>query len=173
VSKGKEVVERCLNPAAKLVGRLRYWQKFLLIGLVLIAPLGYVVVSYLGVQSRDTSFAVKERVGVVYLRPATQLLTQLVGARALAVQVAAHKADPAALAGARSSVEQAVAQVDAASSAGGTLALNDQWSTLKTHIRSVLAAPPATPAKALADYDGLTTAVESLIAADGKWPRAT
>src|SRR5690242_16849477 len=106
MSKGRKVVERGLNPAARLLGRLRYWQKFLLIGLVLVAPLGYVVLSYLGVQSRDTSFAVKERVGVVYLRPATQLLDRLVDARALAVQVAAHKADPAALVAVRSNVEQ-------------------------------------------------------------------
>src|SRR5207248_10801787 len=63
------VVERGLNPAATLIGRLRFSQKFLLIGLVLVAPLAYVVFSYLGVQSRDTSFAAKERVGVVYLRP--------------------------------------------------------------------------------------------------------
>ena len=92
--KSKGLVERCLNPAAGLIGRLRYSQKFLLIGLVLIAPLVYVVVSYLGVQSRDTSFAVKEQVGVVYLRPATQLLDRVVDARAVAVRVAAHKSDP-------------------------------------------------------------------------------
>jgi len=51
------------------MGRLRYAQKFLLIGVVLIAPLGFVVKSYLDVQSRDRAFAAKERVGVVYLRP--------------------------------------------------------------------------------------------------------
>jgi methyl-accepting chemotaxis protein len=167
MSKGREVAERGLNPAAKLVGRLRYWQKFLLIGLVLIAPLAYVVASYLGVQSRDTSFAVKERVGVVYLRPATQLLARLVDARALTVQVAAHKADPATLPGARSGVEQAIAQVDAAHHAGSTLALNSQWSRLKDQIQTVLGAPLTTPSKALADYDALTTGVEGLIAADG------
>ncbi len=167
MSKGWEFIERGLNPAAKLVGRLRFWQKFLLIGLVLIAPLAYVAVSYLGVQSRDTSFAVKERVGVVYLRPATELLARLVEARALAVQTAAHKADPAAFAGARASVQQAVGGVDAAHAAGATLALGPEWNRLKGQIQTVLAAPLSTPAKALSDYDGLTTGVENLIAADG------
>src|SRR5690349_14984220 len=111
MSSGRKIVERVLNPAAQLVGRLRYWQKFLLIGLVLVAPLGYVVVSYLGVQSRDTSFALKERVGIVYMRPTTELLAQLVAARALAVQAAAHKADPSGLAAARANLDRAIGGV--------------------------------------------------------------
>src|SRR5581483_850399 len=140
---------------------------FLLIGLVLVAPLGYVAVSYLGVQSRDTSFALKELVGVVYLRPTTELLAQLVEARALAVQAAAHKADPSGLAAARANVDQAIGGVDAAQAAGTTLGLNPQWAKLKGQIRTLLAAPLSTPAKTLAAYDGLTSGVESLIAADG------
>ena len=167
LSQGRTVVERGLNPAAKLIGQLRYWQKFLLIGLVLIAPLAYVVIAYLGVQSRDTSFAVKERVGTVYLRPATALLASVVDARAQAVQVAAHKADRTGLDSARAAVEQAIAQLDAAHAAGSTLALNAKWATLKGQIRAVLAAPVGTPANALAAYDGLTAGIESLIAADG------
>lgn len=160
-------MERGLGPAAVLIGRLRYWQKFVLIGLVLIAPLAYVAVSYLGVQSRDTSFAVKERVGVVYLRPATQLLARVVEARSVAVQVAAHKANPGTLTGARAAVEQAMAGLDAARSAGSTLALNSQWSTLRGRIGAVIAAPVTTPARAFADYNALTTGIEGLIAADG------
>ncbi len=136
----KGLVERGLNPAAGLIGRLRYSQKFMLIGLVLIAPLAYVVVSYLGVQSRDTSFAVKERVGVVYLRPATQLLDRLVSARALAVRVAAHKSDPAAFTAARTGVDQAIAALDAAHDAGATLGLTRQWAALKGRIQTVTAA---------------------------------
>jgi methyl-accepting chemotaxis protein len=163
----KGLVERCLNPAAGLIGRLRYSQKFLLIGLVLIAPLIYVVVSYLGVQSRDTSFAVKERVGVVYLRPATQLLDRVVRARAVAVRVAARKTDRAAFAAARTDINQAIARLDAAHDAGATLGLTRQWAALKARIQTVAAAPITTPAKALADYDGLATGVEALIAADG------
>jgi methyl-accepting chemotaxis protein len=161
------LIERGLNPAARLLGRLRYSQKFLLIGVVLVAPLAYVALSYLGVQSRDTSFAVKERVGVVYLRPATRLLARLVSARALAVRVAAHRSDPAAFAAARAGVEEAIAQVDAAHDAGATLGLNGQWSALKSRIQTTLAAPITTPAKSLADYNGLAGAVEALIAADG------
>ena len=160
-------MERALAPAARLIGRLRYAQKFLLIGLVLIAPLAYVVVAYLGVQSRDTSFAVKERVGLVYLKPATNLLARLVRARAIAVRIAAHEANPAGLDGARGAVQQAIGQLDAVHGAGSTLGLNGQWSTLKGEIQNVVGAPVSTPGKTLAAYDGLTTGVESLIANDG------
>jgi methyl-accepting chemotaxis protein len=161
------VARRAFSPAAKLIGRLRYWQKFVLIGFVLIAPLAYVVFSYLGVQNRDTAFAAKERVGVVYLTPATELLDRVVAARTLAVQVAAHKAEPSTIASARGQISAAIAQVDAVHGAGATLALNGQWATLKHQIQAVVAAPVSSPAKALADYDGLTIGIEGLIAADG------
>ena len=167
VSGFRRFVERFFNPAVRLIGRLRYSQKFMLIGLVLVVPLAVVVKSYLDVQSRDTSFAVKERVGVVYLRPATVLLARVVSARALAVKVAAHQANRAALDGARRQLDGAIASVDAAHGAGATLGLNAQWATLKQRIQAVTAAPVTTAAKALADYDGLAAGVEALIASDG------
>ena len=61
----KTLAQRAFIPADRLISRLRYSQKFVLIGLVLILPLGWVVKSYVGVQSTNTSFADKERLGVV------------------------------------------------------------------------------------------------------------
>ena len=159
--------KRAVAPAESLLGRLRYAQKFVLIGVVLIAPLGWVVKSYIGAQNRDTAFAVKERVGVVYLRPATALLERVVAARSAAVQVAAHKADPSALTAARAGVNAAIAGVNAARDAGATLGLNGQWTRLRGQIETVVGAPVTTPTKALADYNGLTAGIEGLIAADG------
>ena len=151
-----------------MIGQLRYWQKFLLIGLVLIAPLGYVVIAYLGVQSRDTSFAVKERVGVVYLRPATALLASVVDARARAVQVAAHKADRTALDSARAAASSRPSRgVDAAHAAGTTLALNAQMGNAEEPDPRRAGRTGRHPGQALAAYDGLTAGIESLIAADG------
>jgi methyl-accepting chemotaxis protein len=160
-------VRRALAPSARLIGRLRYAQKFLLIGLVMIIPLVWVVKSYLGVQSQGTAFAVKERVGVVYLRPATDLLSQIVSARALAVQVAAHKANASTLVGFRGQIATAITRLDAVHGAGQTLALSGQWAALRQQIQRVISAPVSTPAKALADYNGLTAGIESLIANDG------
>jgi hypothetical protein len=59
------------------------------------------------------------------------------------------------------------ANVDAVHAAGATLGLTEQWTTLKGKIQSVVAAPVTTPAKAFADYSGLTSGIESLIASDG------
>jgi succinate dehydrogenase/fumarate reductase flavoprotein subunit len=160
-------LQRTLTPAARLLGRLRYAQKFVLIGLVMIIPLVWVVKSYLGVQSQGTAFAVKERVGVAYLRPATNLLAEVVSGRALAVQVAAHKADASSLVNARAQIDAAITQLDAVHAAGTTLALSRQWSALRQQIQSVISAPVTTPAKAFADYNALTAGIESLIANDG------
>jgi methyl-accepting chemotaxis protein len=156
-----------LAPGSRVVGRLSYAKKFLLIGLVMVVPLVWVVKSYLGVQSQGSSFAAKEQVGVVYLRPATNLLAQVVRLRTLAVQTAAGQADSSQLAGARSQIEAAIRQVGAAQGAGQTLALNGQWSALRRQIQGVVSAPLTTAAKAFAGYSGLTTGIESLIANDG------
>ena len=161
------VARRAFSPAASLIGRLKYWQKFAVIGVVLVAPLAYVAVSYLGAQHRDTAFAVKERAGVVFLKPATELLARVVDARTLAVGLAAHGAPPAALAPARRQVDAAIAQVDAAHAAAGTLALTQQWAALRREVRDAVAAPTGTPAATLKRYDHLTNGIESLIALDG------
>jgi methyl-accepting chemotaxis protein len=147
--------------------RLRYARKFALIAVVLTVPMAFVAVSYLNVQARDTSFAQKEKVGVVYLRPATDLLFTLAHARAAAVDMAAHSGSASALQSANAALGKAVAEVDGVHAAGAALKLSDQWSKLKSQIASVTAEPVTTPDKAFADYTWLLSGVESLIAADG------
>jgi methyl-accepting chemotaxis protein len=159
--------QRILRPADRLISRLWYPQKFVLIGLVLILPLGWVVKSYVGVQSTNTAFAGNERVGVVYLRPATALLAAVVQARTAAVDVAAHQLSATQLDGARHQVTAAVAGVDAVHQAGSALGLAGTWSTLKQSITVALSASLGTPAQELARYTALSTAIEGLIATDG------
>ena len=108
------ILRRTLRPAVALMSRLRYAQKFLLLGLVMVVPLAWVVTSYLGVQSNGTSFADAEKAGVVYLKPTTDLLLSVVRARAVAVAVAAHRAPASALATPRAEVSAAIRAVDAA-----------------------------------------------------------
>src|ERR1700761_2357092 len=86
---------RATRPAAQFIGRLRYAQKFLLIGLVMGVPLVWVAFSYVGVQNSGISVATDEQLGVTYLAPATTLLTDLVSARGTAVQVASGAANAA------------------------------------------------------------------------------
>src|SRR5206468_4666841 len=77
-----QTLGRAFTPATALMGRLKYAQKFVLLGLVLCAPLAYVVKSYLDQQSSQIGFSAKERVGVVYVKPASELLDRVVAARA-------------------------------------------------------------------------------------------
>jgi methyl-accepting chemotaxis protein len=158
------VIQRTFAPAANLMARLKYAQKFLLVGLVLVATLAFVVKTYLDQQSTQIAFSAKERVGVVYVKPVTALLAQLVAARAVAVQVAAHAADQAALVQARARIEAAVKQLDSVDrSVGSTLAVRSEWAALKRQLESVSAAPATTPQQAVTSYDALTSGALKLI----------
>src|SRR5690348_15999462 len=170
VSKSQEVVERGLNPAAKLVGRLRYWQKFLLIGLVLLAPLAYVVKAFLDQQSSKIAFSAEERVGVVYVKPASELLAKVVAARASAVDVSAHKSSASALAGAQAAVKAAIGPMDAANDqVGAQLKVSGEWSRVRQQIETALGASGGPAAKALARYDAVTAALLKLIVDAGNY----
>jgi methyl-accepting chemotaxis protein len=160
-------VQQGFRPAERFVGRLRYAQKFLLIGLVMMVPLAWVVKSYISAQNHGTAFADSESVGVTYLRPATNLLFQVVRARALAVRMAAHEAGRPAVDAARGRVNEAIAAVDAERAAARTLGLTGRWGVLRGQIQTVVAAPVTTPAATFADYGRLTAGIEALIALDG------
>jgi diguanylate cyclase (GGDEF)-like protein len=68
-------------PAVAFTGRLRYAQKFAVVGLVLLLPLASVAVAYVGQQRREIGFSTKERHGVALLAPLTVLTAHLVAAR--------------------------------------------------------------------------------------------
>jgi methyl-accepting chemotaxis protein len=159
-----QTIRRVFAPATSLMGRLKFAPKFFLLVIVLIAPLAFVVKSYLDQQSNQIGFSQKERVGVVYVKPATELLAKLTAARAVAVQVAAHKATPVQLAAARSNLSAALAPLDAATrSVGSTLKLTSEWAGVKRQIQSALAAPIGTPEATLTAYDTVVSAVLKLI----------
>jgi diguanylate cyclase (GGDEF)-like protein len=73
------------RPAAALVGRLRYAQKFVVVGLVLLVPLGFVATAYVDLQRNQIAFSAKERSGVELIAPLLVLTSQVVEARHLAV----------------------------------------------------------------------------------------
>jgi methyl-accepting chemotaxis protein len=158
---------RVISPAANFIGRLRYAQKFLLIGVIMAIPLVWVVISYVGVQNSGISFATSEQRGVAYLAPTTRLLADLVDARSAAVAVASHDARPASMTRALARVRAGIAGIQGVQAAGSELKLNSQWARLRGQVESVLAAPVGSAAHELSVYDGLTAGVEGLMAADG------
>jgi diguanylate cyclase (GGDEF)-like protein len=73
------------RPAAALLGRLRYAQKFMVVGLVLLIPLGVTAGAYIDLQRGQMVFSEKERLGVELMAPLIGLTDQAVRARHLAV----------------------------------------------------------------------------------------
>ena len=148
----KEAFQRVFAPAAAFIGRLKYAQKFLLIGLVLLAPLAFVGYTYLGQQGTQTAFSAKERVGVAYIRPLNALLGTLVQARAAVVAGAAVD---------KNAVTHAVAAVDAVSAQGAQLAVDGEWTKLKTQIATLPSG--GSPSTAYDAYGAATSAVQKVI----------
>src|SRR6266404_3501833 len=148
----KEAFQRVFAPAAAFIGRLKYAQKFLLIGLVLLAPLAFVGYTYLGQQGTQTAFSAKERVGVAYIRPLNALLGTLVQARAAVVTGTA--AD-------KNAVAHAVAAVDAVSAQGAQLAVDSEWTKLKSQIATLPGG--GSPSTAYDAYGAATSAVQKVI----------
>jgi diguanylate cyclase (GGDEF)-like protein len=70
-----------VRPAATLLGRLRYAHKFVVVGLVLLVPLGFVTNAYVGLQDSQIAFSVRERLGVAYMTPLVELTAKAVAAR--------------------------------------------------------------------------------------------
>lgn len=61
-------------PAIRLMNRLKYPQKFLLVGLVLVLPLGVILSQYIAQINLVIDFAAKEQLGLQYNKPLTAFL---------------------------------------------------------------------------------------------------
>src|SRR5258705_13495381 len=107
------------------MARLTYARKFALIGLVLLAPAVLALHAYWTQQGAQIAFSAKERVGMVYLKPANELVVRLVEARGIAVRGKDRTE-------ARKRLDAAIAAVDRAEAAdGGALETTKLWTALK------------------------------------------
>src|SRR5450755_4110427 len=70
-----------MAPSTSLLGRIRYAHKFVVVGLVLLVPLGFLAGAYVSLQRGQVDFSARERVGVAYMSPLTALTTAVVEAR--------------------------------------------------------------------------------------------
>ena len=122
--------------------RLSYAWKFALIGLVLLIPGALALGAYWVQQGAQIAFSAKERVGMVYLEPAQELVVALVDARSAAVA-----GEPApALDDAIAAVERAEAET------GAELETTKLWGELKSSIEAATTAKPGTPQEAFDAY---------------------
>lgn len=154
-----------LRPASALLARLRFAQKFALIGLVLLLPLGWVSWGFVSQQSTQLEFSAKERTGLEYVVPATALLAEVVAARSVAVEAATEgrpvPAPPPSLA--RSVA--ALAGVD--QRLGASLGTTSSWTDLRSSLDAV-SATSGTRARGLYDrYSEITSGLQALIVTAG------
>jgi diguanylate cyclase (GGDEF)-like protein len=117
------------RPAVALTRRLRYAQKFVVVGVVLIVPLVTVVLVYGAAQHAGQRDTERERRGVEFVAPLTVLTTHLVGARhEVAVSAGARRPDLSA----------DLAHIDALDRRFGTeLDISGDWQKLR---RTIVAA---------------------------------
>jgi len=145
-------LRRLFGPTTFVMGRLTYARKFVLLAVVLLAPLVYVGNAFVGQQGSQIAFSSKERVGVAYIAPLDELLGRLVETRAaVATGAPADKAR----------VTDAVAAVDAVAQQGSTLGVGSEWTSLKSSI--ALLPVHGSPARAFSAYTAATAALQKLI----------
>jgi methyl-accepting chemotaxis protein len=147
-------VFQIFRPAAQLMARLTYARKFALIGLVLLVPAVLALRAYWTQQGAQIAFSAKERVGMVYLKPANELVLRLVESRGLAVRAAAGDAAAAARqTAAKQRLDAALAAVDEADGAiGAELETTRLWGELKGEVAQAAGARAAKPGQAFDAY---------------------
>ncbi len=131
------------------MARLTYARKFALIGLVLLVPAALALHAYWSQQGAQIAFSAKERVGMVYLKPANALAVRVVEARGAAVRGAQVPSLDAAAA--------AVGRADA--SLGTQLETTELWTKLKAEI----AKAQATHASGQKAFDAWSPAVSGAL----------
>src|SRR3954468_4542703 len=75
------ILASTFGPATALMARLRYAHKFVVVGLVLLIPLGFVASAYVQLQHSQIAFSAKERDGVAMMTPLIALTAPTVLAR--------------------------------------------------------------------------------------------
>jgi diguanylate cyclase (GGDEF)-like protein len=81
LSRGKRIAAAFFRPAAKMLSRLQFAQKFLVLALVLALPLAVVVIAYGNGQRHEIGTAAHERVGVAAMRPLLALVPHVAAMR--------------------------------------------------------------------------------------------
>jgi diguanylate cyclase (GGDEF)-like protein len=149
-------MERLFRPATSMLGRLRFVQKFLVLGLVLMVPLGVVALAYVREQNTAVSAATIEREGLRALEPLIRLSEDIATVRHMAV-----------LSGQATAVPQAdVRAVDEAQAKyGGTLETREQWQELRGQV--LLAGTTSGHTSSLTAWDGVEIAAQALLTSIG------
>jgi signal transduction histidine kinase/CheY-like chemotaxis protein len=120
-------------PAIALMNRLKYPQKFLLVGLMLVLPLIVVMRAYLLKVNDDINFSAKEQLGLQFDPPLVAFLQLLQQHEALSVAVLnGEDSFKDQLVSNETAVDKAILAVDDADKrVGATLKASDPWAKIK------------------------------------------
>jgi methyl-accepting chemotaxis protein len=145
------------TPASRLLGRLKYAYKIVVVTVVLLLPLGFITWGYVDIQHGQVGFSTKERDGVDYLEPVLKLLAATVGTRHQAVSGTTS---------AGAELSTAIGAVDAVDRRlGVSLGVSAAWSAAKSALAEAKDAAGAAGAGrvAFAAYTTASTALLKLI----------
>ena len=138
------------HPAVRLLSRMSYARKILLIALVIPLPLGLATLGYVDIQRDQVAFSAKERVGVAYLDPLLDLTARATAARHAVVA----GADPGS-----AGVPAGIAAVDAVDARlGAELETSKVWAAAKAGLGKAAEANDAKEG-----YDAYNKALDGLL----------
>lgn len=123
-----------LAPAIALMNRLKYPQKFVLVGLLLVLPLIVVLYQFMVQIQKDLDFAAKERSGLVFNEPLVQVLQVVQQHRGLAnAYLNGDTTFRDALLARQGEIIPLIERVNTAErDLGGILGTATRWATIKT-----------------------------------------
>ncbi|GIJ43624.1 hypothetical protein Val02_05100 [Virgisporangium aliadipatigenens] len=148
-------VAALVRPASAAIGRLRYAQKFLLVGLVLLIPLAFTANAYIDVQGTQIASTVREQDGLRYLRSLIVLTGDVVQARRSAVSRGFEP--PLSLASDMARVDE----IDR--DTARTLGLHEDWAAARRLVVAATETDDGTKAERFAAYKAACDALLVLI----------
>ncbi len=158
------------RPASRLMSRLKYPQKFLLIGILLLLPLIVVLTQFLAKINEDIDFAAKERMGLIYNAPVMDFLqhTQRYASLKMAILNGDASFQPV-LESEERSADLAAQTVDAVDQQyGDVLETSAAWSSIKTKWGILKkASPNMNPATSASSFADLTNDILKLVVISG------
>jgi methyl-accepting chemotaxis protein len=162
---GQAVANALFSPAIWLMNRLRYAPKFILIGVLLVIPFGWVARLQYRQASTNVDFNRGEHEGVAYISAARDLLKVVERHRLLMSAVlsgqASYRSELADVEGKSDAAVAAVDQVDG--EYGKAFKSTEKWTAIKTEWGTVRGGHPASAAASEAAHDKVTSMLVDLI----------
>lgn len=158
------------QPASRLMSRLKYPQKFLLIGILLLLPLIVVLTQFLSKINEDIDFGAKERLGLIYNAPVVDFLQHI--QRYASLKMAILNGDGSfqtSLSDEQKAADEAASAIDVVDQQyGDVLDTSTAWAGIKNKWGSLKnASPNMNPATSASSFADLTNDILKLVVISG------